>query len=72
MEINFGEICVVGTILLIIILVSNASIYCLNKRLITRLALNCERECSQIKNQVSSLQKAVTTQQNALLRLKRK
>ena len=72
MEINFWELCLVGTILLIIVLVSNASIYCLNRRLITRLALNCEREQSQIKLQVSSLQKAVTTQQNALLRLKRK
>ena len=72
MEISFWELCLVGAILLIIVLVTNISIYCLNKRLITRLALNCEREQSQIRLQVSSLSKAVSTQQNALLRLKRK
>ena len=72
MEVNFGEACAIGALLLIIVIISNASIYCLTRKLITRLALNCEKECSQIRSQVSSLQKALQTQQNALLRLKRK
>ena len=72
MEISFLEICLVGAIFLIIVIVTNVTIYFLNKRLITRLALNCEKEQTQIRLQVSSLSKAVSTQQSALLRLKRK
>ena len=72
MELSFLELAGVGAVLLIIVVITNVTIYCLNRRLITRLALNCEREVAQLKHQVNSLSKAVSTQQNALLRLKRK
>ena len=44
MEISFLELCLVGAIFLIIVIVTNVTIYFLNKRLITHLALNCEKE----------------------------
>ena len=72
MELSFFELSGVGAVILIIVIITNLTIYCLNKRLIARLALNSEREIAQLKHQVSSLSKAVQTQQSALLRLKRK
>ena len=70
MELSFFELAGVGAVLIIIILASNLTIYCMNKKLVARLALNSERELAQIRNQVSSLQKIVNMQQSALLRIK--
>ena len=70
MELTFWELAGVGAVLIIIILASNLTIYCMNKKLVARLALNSERELAQIRNQVSSLQKTVNMQQSALLRIK--
>ena len=72
MELSFFELSGVGAVLIIIILVSNLTIYCLNKRLVARLALNSEREIAQVRHQVSSLQKTVQMQQSALLRIKQR
>ena len=72
MEPSFFELAGVGAVLIIIILVSNLTIYCLNKRLVARLALNSEREIAQVRHQVSSLQKTVQMQQSALLRIKQR
>ena len=72
MELSFFELSGVGAVIIIIVLISNLTIYCLNKRLVARLALNSEREIAQVRHQVSSLSKTVQMQQSALLRLKRK
>ena len=72
MELSFFELAGVGAVLIIIILVSNLTTYCLNKRLVARLALNSERETAQVRHQVSSLQKTVQMQQSALLRIKQR
>ena len=72
MELSFFELAGVGAVLIIIILVSNLTIYCMNKRLVARLALNSEHEIAQIRHQVSSLQKTVQMQQSALLRIKQR
>ena len=72
MEVNFGEACAILALFLILVIISNVCIYCLTRKLVVKLALNCESECAQIRSQISSLQKALQTQQNALLRLKKK
>ena len=72
MELSFFELSGVGAVILIIVLITNLTIYCLNKRLIARLALNSEWEIAQVRHQVNSLSKTVQMQQSALMRLKRK
>ena len=72
MELSFFELAGVGGVILIIVLITNLTIYCLNKRLIARLALNSEREIAQVRHQVNSLSKTVQMQQSALMRLRRK
>ena len=72
MELSFFELSGVGAVIIIIVLISNLTIYCLNKRLVARLALNSEREIAQVRHQVSSLSKTVQMQQSALLRLKQR
>ena len=72
MELSFFELSGVGAVILIIVLITNLTIYCLNKRLIARLALNSESEIAQVRHQVNSLSKTVQMQQSALMRLKRK
>ena len=70
MELTFWELSGVGAAFLIIILVSNITIHCMNKKLVSRLALNSEREMAKIKNQISSLEKTLSMQQSALLRIR--
>ena len=72
MELSFLELASVGGVILITVLIRNLIIYCLNKRLIKRLALNSEREIAQVRHQVNSLSKMVQMQQSALMRLRKK
>ena len=70
MELTFFELAGVGVVFLIIILVSNITIHCMNKKLVCRLALNIEREMAKIKSQISSVEKSLTMQQSALIRIR--
>ena len=70
MELTFWELAGVGAVFLIIILVSNITIHCMNKKLVSRLALNSEREMAKIKSQLSSVEKSLTMQQSALIRIR--
>ena len=70
MELTFWEMSAVGAVILIVILCSNITIHCLNKKLVLRLAMNSEREISKIRNQISSLEKTLSMQQSALLRIR--
>ena len=72
MELSYLELVGVGGVILITVLITNLVIYCLNKRLIARLALNSEREIAQVRHQVNSLSNTVKMQQSALMRLKKK
>ena len=72
MELSYLELVGVGGVILITVLITNLIIYCLNKRLIARLALNSEREIAQVRHQVNSLSKTVQMQQSALMRLRKK
>ena len=72
MELSYLELVGVGGVILVIILITNLIIYCLNKRLIARLALNSEREIAQVRHQVNSLSQTVQRQQSALMRLRKK
>ena len=72
MELSYLELVGVGGVILITILITNLIIYCLNKRLIARLALNSEREIAQVRHQVNSLSQTVQRQQSALMRLRKK
>ena len=70
MELTFWELAGVGAVFLIIILVSNITIHCMNKKLVSRLALNSDREMAKIKSQLSSVEKSLTMQQSALIRIR--
>ena len=72
MELSYLELVGVGGVILITVLITNLVIYCLNKRLIARLALNSEREIAQVRHQVNSLSNTVKMQQSALMRLRKK
>ena len=72
MELSYLELVGVGGVILITVLITNLIIYCLNKRLIARLALNSEREIAQVRHQVNSLSQTVQRQQSALMRLRKK
>ena len=72
MELSYLELVGVGGVILITVLITNLVIYCLNKRLIARLALNSEREIAQVRHQVNSLSQTVQRQQSALMRLRKK
>ena len=72
MELSYLELVGVGGVILITVLITNLVIYCLNKRLIARLALNSEREIAQVRHQVNSLSNTVKMQQSAFMRLRKK
>ena len=70
MELTFWELAGVGAVFLIIILVSNITIHRMNKKLVSRLALNSKRVMAKIKSQLSSVEKSLTMQQSALIRIR--
>ena len=72
MELTYLELLGCGGVILITVVLTNLVIFCLNKRLVARLALNSEREIAQVRHQLNSLSNTVKMQQSALMRLRKR
>ena len=72
MELTYLELLGCGGVILITVVLTNLVIFCVNKRLVTRLALNSEREIAQVRHQLNSLSNMVKMQQSALMRLRKR
>ena len=72
MELTYLELLGTGGVILITVVITNLVIFCLNKRLVARLALNSEREIAQVRHQLNSLSNTVKMQQSALMRLRKR